>query len=68
MRDPVMEALAEEQARMDVYERRCPICDECGEPITADDWYWGIYDNILCESCLLKFRKSIESYIEGGGA
>lgn len=66
MRDPVSEALNDQLDRMDAYERRVPICDECGQKLTADEYYWDMNSTILCERCLMKFRRNIEDYSKGG--
>lgn len=66
MIDPVMLALQHHMERMDEYERKVPICDECGQRLTADDYYWDVNSTILCERCLLRYRKSVEDFIEGG--
>lgn len=65
MRDAVMEALASEQARMDAYERKCPICDECGTRLTADDYYYDFNSTIMCERCVMSYRRNIEDYANG---
>lgn len=65
MRDAVSEALNNQMAYMDAYERKVPICDECGQRLTAEEWYWDMNTTILCERCLMKFRRSIEDY-QGG--
>lgn len=65
MRDVVDEALNDYLDRMDKYERKVPICDECGRRLTADEWYWDMDSTILCERCLMKFRRPIEDY-QGG--
>lgn len=66
MRDAVEETLNNQMAYMDAYERKVPICDECGQRLTAQEWYWDVNTTILCERCLMKFRHPIEGYIEGG--
>ena len=64
MRDAVMEHLGSEMARMDAYEDNCPVCEECNNAITADEFYYEIYGTILCERCLNNYRHSVESYVE----
>ena len=66
MLDPTIVYLNHQMDRMDEYERKVPICDECGQRLTADDYYWDVNSTILCERCLLRFRKSVEDFIEGG--
>lgn len=66
MLDPTIMYLNHQMDRMDEYERKVPICDECGQRLTADDYYWDMNSTILCERCLLRFRKSVEDFIEGG--
>lgn len=63
-RDALMEALGSEMERMDAYEAKCPECEECGNSITASEYYWDINGTILCEGCLRHFRRSVEEYID----
>ena len=59
--DPVADAErydAEQQAKLE----RLPVCDYCDKHI-QDDYYYEIYNEILCEDCLNKhFRKSVDDY------
>jgi len=44
------------------YEKLCPVCDLCGEPIT-DDYYYevgGIVFHLGCAD-----RHSVDDYMEG---
>lgn len=66
MIDPVITTLNDHLNRMDSYERMVPICDECGQKLTADEYYWNMNSTILCERCLMKFRRNIEDYSKGG--
>ena len=67
MRDALNEALNDQMERMNAYERMVPICDECGQRLTAEEWYWDVNTTILCERCLMKYRRSIEDYRGGDG-
>lgn len=70
MRDPVIESLRAELARRDSYEERCPTCEICGQKMTNCEYYYDIYDTLVCDNydCISKFlrgfRKSVESYLE----
>lgn len=41
-----------------------PICSECGERITAEFCY-VINDEIICEDCILQYRKYTEDVVVG---
>jgi hypothetical protein len=56
--------LEEEQRRLDSYERSCPVCSDCQDHITCDDYYYEINGRILCERCLRQYRRSVEQFIE----
>jgi formylmethanofuran dehydrogenase subunit E len=51
-----------EQAR---YEARLPICEDCNERITDDDYY-EVDGEILCEDCMKeRYQKSTDDYAQG---
>lgn len=56
--------LKEHENKMDEYEKKCPVCDVCNEPITWTDHYYEIDDRIICPNCIVDYRKSVESFID----
>ena len=70
MRDYVMECLGDEQARMDEYEAKCPVCDACKCHMTADEYLYEIDGDLICEDCIISyvkdnFRHRLSEYMEG---
>lgn len=49
------------QREEEEYEKRCPVCDICGEPITDEYYYMvgGIKFHLHCAEC-----HSVDSYVE----
>lgn len=43
------------------YEKKCPVCDVCGDPITDDYYYMvgGMKFHLSCAEC-----HSVDSYVE----
>ena len=59
--DPLddFDRLDREQA---MYEERLPVCDECHNRITENDYY-DVDGEILCEDCMKeRYRRSTEDY------
>ena len=44
------------------YEALCPVCDDCGESITAEEYY-EIDGRIICPDCLKDYRKWTDDYV-----
>ena len=68
MREPVYESELDNLVRDTNYEKACPVCDECGLAMTAEDYYYDIDGHLVCPECtdtfLENYRKSIISYLE----
>ena len=49
------------QREEEEYEKKCPVCDVCGERITGDFYYsvGGLKFHLDCAEC-----HSVESYVE----
>ena len=58
--NPVHDA-AQHDLDMAAWESKRPVCCECGEPITDEDFF-DIYGNILCPECVRSFRRSTEDW------
>ena len=69
MRDPVDEAFREWERQQLEYERKCPVCMVCGEPIMTEHFYEiegvPICDDINCiKDYLRQYRRSVAIWIE----
>lgn len=70
MRDYVEEQLADKLLSEDNYERLCPVCDICGQSMTAGTYFYDIDGTYVCDEyeCingfLKEFRRSVFSYVE----
>ena len=60
--------LKEHDNKMDEYEKKCPVCDMCKDPITWTDYYYNVDDRVICPDCTDRFleyyRKSVQSFID----
>lgn len=60
--------LRDKMMRDDEYADLCPICDECKQQMTAEEYYYDVYDHIVCPNCMDRFiehfKKRVESYVE----
>ena len=59
----IMTALALEYSAMERYEKRCPVCDGCGDHI-LDEHCYSIGAELFCEDCIQSFRVLTENYME----
>ena len=53
---------AEQSKAEDEFEKRLPICSECGERI-HDDYLFDINGELYCQDCMEKFEYAIDNYI-----
>lgn len=44
------------------YEQQCPVCNDCGDPITAEK-YWEFHGIYYCEQCVGEHGHYVEEYI-----
>lgn len=58
--DPI-EDFNRQDAEEAEYEKLCPVCDLCGEPIT-DDYYYMVSGIVFHLGCAV--RHSVDDYIE----
>ena len=42
-------------------EQTCPVCNDCGDPIT-DDKYWEFHGLYYCERCVQEHSHYTEDY------
>lgn len=57
--DPLADFAAWDREQANLLER-LPVCAYCGEPITNDDYYYEINDEVVCQDCLDSyFRKDV---------
>lgn len=47
----------------DDYEKKLPICDNCGQPI-VDEYCYEVGDELFCEDCMTElFRRDVEDFM-----
>lgn len=56
-----MRTLTEYEKEEQEFERLCPVCDVCGEPI-KDDYYYEVGGMIFHLDCAE--RRSVDNYVE----
>lgn len=61
--DPLADFAAHDDEQQE-WEKKLPVCTDCGEPI-QDDHYFLINDEPICTECLVSnYRKETSDYIE----
>lgn len=65
MRDPIDEALNERDYLYTRYEESCPMCDMCGERLTAEEYYYEIEGDVVCEECLRDYMERYKKWVRG---